>query len=131
MYNERKNKIPGLMEGIWKEAGVSCEVLVGGVIRIDDAVTILDDEDDGDDMAATTATTAASLVDPGRQAPGYYTPPSQRTAHMVREARSVLRATREELWAVDPDGVSRTAASYASVGLQFWPPDRTTQSSLE
>jgi MOSC domain-containing protein YiiM len=36
-----KNVIPGLMEAIWDEAGVSCEVLVGGTIEVGDEVKVL------------------------------------------------------------------------------------------
>lgn len=106
MYNERKNCIPGMMEAIWKEAGVSCEVLVGGSIECCDSVTITSEE---------------GIVDEGNQPPGYYTPPSKRTSAMVFDARNMMRDKKKELQEVDPKGVKRVEASYATVGLTFWP----------
>ena len=107
LYNERKNEIPGLMNAIWKEAGVSCEVLVGGTIAVGDRVTILE--------------STSHPIDEGHQLPGYFIPPSQRTAEMVRDALARQRKVKKELEKTDPEGVARADASYATVNLKFWP----------
>ena len=105
MYNERKNGIPGLMNGIWDEAGVSCEVLKGGPIEVGDSVEILDE---------------TMQIDDGNQNPGFYVPPSKRTADMVKSSLDRTRSAKKELLEVDPEGVKRVQASYATVGLTFW-----------
>lgn len=110
MYNEKKNCISGMMEAIWNEAGVSCEVLTGGPIGVGDVVEILEDE--------------AVQVDDGNQPPGYYVPPSKRTAEMVRDAIKRKREEKEKLLEIDPEGVERVQASYGTVGLTFWPRDK-------
>jgi MOSC domain-containing protein YiiM len=110
MYNERKNCIPGMMEAIWNEAGVSCEVLTGGPFGVGDVVEIVEDE--------------KGQVDDGNQPPGYYVPPSKRTAEMVRDAIKGKREQKKELLEIDPKGVARVEASYGSVGLKFWPRDK-------
>lgn len=106
-YNERKNGVPGLMEAIWDHSGVSTEVLVGGAIRVGDKVEILDQQ--------------KMAVDAGIQAPGYYIPPKQRTAQMVKDARAAVGKHKKELMEFDREGVERVDKSYASVGLKFWP----------
>jgi MOSC domain-containing protein YiiM len=108
MYNERKNQIPGLMEGLWKEAGVSCQILSGGMIAVGDSVVI-------------TAIQMEHGVDDGDQSPGFYIPPSQRSAEMVKQAKDRMRRMKQELLAIDPEGVERAERSYNSVGLTFWP----------
>jgi hypothetical protein len=110
MYNERKNCIPGMTEAIWNEAGVSCEVLTGGLIGVGDVVEIIEDE--------------TGQVDDGNQPPGYYVPPSRRTTEMVRDAIKMKREEKEKLLEIDPGGVERVQASYATVGLTFWPRDK-------
>jgi hypothetical protein len=110
MYNERKNCIPGMMEAIWNEAGVSCEVLTGGPIGVGDVVEIIEEE--------------TAPVDDGNQPPGYYVAPSRRTAEMVRDAIKGKREEKEKLLKIDPEGVERVEASYGTVGLKFWPRDR-------
>ena len=107
MYNERKNGIPGMMEAIWNESGVSCEVLVGGSIAVGDVVQILEN-DKGE-------------VDDGNQPPGYYVPPSKRTTAMVMGSMQCLREMKVTLAEIDPEGVERVEASYSTVGLTFWP----------
>jgi hypothetical protein len=110
MYNERKNCIPGMMEAIWNEAGVSCEVLTGGPIGVGDVVEIIEDE--------------TAQVDDGNQPPGYFVPPSRRTAGMVRDAIKRKREQKKKLLEIDPEGVERVETSYGTVGLTFWPRDK-------
>lgn len=88
------------------EAGVSCEVIVGGTIKVGDAARL---------------TEKRGTIDAGNQAPGYYVPPSKRTSEMVFGARKIMRESKKQLEAVDPDGVERVETSYATVGLSFWP----------
>jgi MOSC domain-containing protein YiiM len=110
MYNERKNCIPGMMEAIWNEAGVSCEVLTGGPIGVGDTVEIIVDE--------------TVQIDDGNQPPGYFVPPSRRTADMVRDAIKSKREDKKKRLEIDPEGVERVEASYGTVGLKFWPRDK-------
>lgn len=112
MYNERKNKIPGLMEALWDAGGVSCEVLVGGTIHVGDRLTVVEEEDNNKKKR---------LIDPGRQSSGFFVRPSKRTAAMVREAIEGSKKAYAELIQSDPEGVERAETSYASVGLKFWP----------
>lgn len=113
-YNERRNGVPGMAEAIWREAGVSCEILSGGRLRVGDRVT-MPSFDDNDDVYE---------VDGGAQSPGFYLPPSKRSAEMVRAAIKMQRENKKKLTEIDPEGVQRAQDSYASVGLTFWPPDR-------
>jgi MOSC domain-containing protein YiiM len=110
MYNERKNCIPGMMEAIWNEAGVSCEILTGGPIGVGDIVEIIEDE--------------TVQIDDGNQPPGYFVPPSRRTAEMVRDAIKTKREEKKKLLETDPEGVERVEASYGTVGLTFWPREK-------
>lgn len=104
MYNERLNKFPDLMETIWNEAGISCEVLEAGTIRVGDAIQILDK------IRSTYPVSEAFL-----------TAPSKRTAQMVKESLQKKRKMKDRLMKVDPEGVQRADDSYAKVGLTFWP----------
>lgn len=119
LYNERKNGIPGLMEAIWKESGVSCEVLIGGPIRVSDAVVLQMDE------------IGHRPIDPGHQPPGFYLPPSQRTVAMVKDALQEKRLTMVKLETIDSEGVARLDRAYGSVGLTFWPPKTTTTTTSD
>jgi MOSC domain-containing protein YiiM len=105
MYNERLNKCPKLMETLWYDAGISCEVLEGGTIRVGDAISILFDE--------TRPTYPVSEA--------YLTPPSKRTAQMVKDGLQGKREMKERLLKIDPEGVQRADESYAQVDLKFWP----------
>jgi MOSC domain-containing protein YiiM len=123
MYNERKNGIPGMMEAIWNESGVSCQVLVGGSISVGDSVQIIPVPPvplNGEDANANVL----EATDPGNQPPGYYVPPSKRTTKMVMGALQMMRETKKQLAATDPEGVARVEVSYQSVGLSFWPRDK-------
>lgn len=117
MYNERKNGIPGLMEAIWNEAGVSCEVLIGGTIRVGDCIKFKAKEHIGSGAFSN------KIIDGGNQASGYYIPPSKRTTEMIMGARKKLRDAKLKLIDSDPEGLERLEKSYESVGLKFWPSD--------
>ena len=110
MYNERKNGVPGMMESIWNEAGISCQVLVGGPIQQGDSVEILMHQQ--------------HEIDDGYQPPGYYIPPSKRTAAMVKEALAISRENFKSFSKTDPEGVERARAAYETVGLTFWPREK-------
>lgn len=110
MYNERKNGIPGMMESIWMEAGVSCQVLEGGSIAINDCVTISPLEKD-----------VKLCLDPGDQFSGYYVPPSKRSAEMVKNSLNRMKDAYKTLIKTDPEGIKRGQDAYASVGLKLWP----------
>lgn len=104
MYNERLNKCPKLMETLWCDAGISCEILEGGTIRVGDAIAILDE---------TRETYPVSEA--------YLTPPSKRTAQMVKDSLEEKREMQERLLKIDPEGVKRADDSYGQVDLRFWP----------
>jgi MOSC domain len=121
MYMEKKNNsIPKLTTRLFHQAGVSCEVLQGGTIRVGDSVTILPNDDDDDDDE-TSSSSKKRLIDPGKQAPGFFLHPSQRTAEMAKQGVAYKRQAKQELEKIDPEGVERLAQSLASVGLTFWP----------
>ena len=112
-YNERKNKIPGLMEALWDAGGVSCEILVGGTIHVGDQLIVVteDKNEDGGQYR----------IDPGKQSSGFFVRPSKRTAAMVKDGLEGSKKAYAKLIKSDPDGVERTERSYNSVGLTFWP----------
>ena len=107
MYNERKNGIPGFMETIWNEAGVCCEVLVGGVIGIGDSVTI------------ESTDSKIPLWDDGLHSPSFYVIPSKRSGKDVRESLRKKKELFVTLIKEDPLGVKRAEESYAAVGIKF------------
>lgn len=115
MYNERRNGIPGMMEAIWREAGVSCEVLEAGSISVKDLVRIVPFESSGDKDNHNE-----TILDPGDQSPGYFVPPSQRTAAMVKGSLKRKKEALEILMKLDPEGINRGQEAYASVGLKLW-----------
>lgn len=114
MYNERKNAIPGLVEAIWDEAGVSCEVIVGGMVNV------------GDEAKVLTATQLQDKVgtvqkDVGHQPPGFFIRPKERSASVVKDTLAEKKELYAELMREDASGVERLERSYNSVGLKFWP----------
>lgn len=115
MYNERKNCIPDMMEAIWNESGVACEVLLGGPIVVGDKVTILE---------KPPSEFIDKQVDDGQQPAGYNVPPSKRTMAMVMEAMATMREVKKLLSDIVQEGAKRVQESYASVGLTFWPKDK-------
>ena len=117
MYNERKNNINGLMEAVWDEAGVSCEILVGGEICVGDDVVIMSEEGKTDRYPGL----AAVNVDEGVQGSGFFIRPSQRSAEMVHDNLQKKRKLHVELGELDPEGVARLESSYHSQGLRFFP----------
>ena len=116
MYNEKKNGIKGLQAAIWDEAGVSCEVLVGGTIRVGDSVTVLTNEE----LKRVLGDRQVEL-DSGFQPPGFFLPPKERSAAMIKEGLERQKQLYEDLIKADPEGVERADRSYGSVGLSFWP----------
>ena len=120
MYNERKNGIPGLRQAIWDEAGINCEVIKGGTIRVGDTVHILTAEEY---KSATGG--ELPLVDPGTKGSGFFLHPKQQTAAMVRESLEQRKKDFLQYSVSDPEGSARAERSFASVGLSFWPPSCT------
>jgi hypothetical protein len=101
-----------MMEAIWKESGISCEVLTGGPIEVGGAVEILAEK---------------GWVDDGKQPPGYYVPPSTPTIEWWW-GQSKWRM-KKKLLEIDPEGI--VEASYGTVRLTFWLRDKDTWSRLE
>ena len=87
MYNEKRNCRPGLMEAVWIEAGINCEVLRGGTLR------------DGDEVMVLPDSFTPYQIDGGLQSPGFFTRPSERTAEEVNE-RLGMQALHEKALAV-------------------------------
>jgi len=110
MYNERKNKIPGMMNAIWEEAGVSCQIVQGGKISTGDKVVT--------PPLGSAKEINNEMLDPGIQNPGYYTPPSKRTTKMVLGSSKRMKEIKDGLMQSDPEGLQRFKDSYASVGLK-------------
>lgn len=50
VYNERKNGIPGMMESLGTESGISYQVLTGDIIRADDHVKLFSQRAGIDDV---------------------------------------------------------------------------------
>ena len=98
------------MEAIWDVAGVSCEVLVGGNMKVGDKINILWDE--------------TREIDGGHKPSGFYLRPKERTAEMVKESLAGKRETKQALLKIDPEGVQRAESSYNAVGLKFWPAEK-------
>lgn len=72
MYNEKRNCRPGMMEAVWLEAGVNCEVVRGGTLR------------EGDQVKLKPDSFRPDKIDCGLQSSGFFTRPSKRTAQQVR-----------------------------------------------
>ena len=117
MYNERKNGIVGLVEAVWDEAGVSCEILIGGEVCVGDDVVVMSKEE----LIELNPDLASKNVDEGVQGGGFFIRPSQRSAEMVHENLQKKRDLHIELGEVDPEGVARLESSYHSQGLKFFP----------
>ena len=113
LYNERKCGMDGLMEATWEVAGVSCEVLRGGTIRVGDAVSVGE--------TADPLRIDGGLADTD---PGFLVRPSKRTKAMVEGSKARTNAMLSHLLKVDPGGVVRGLESYQSVGLQLFPRHR-------
>lgn len=109
-YNEKLCGRAGQLEAIFDASGCSCEVVVGGPLRVGASVT-----------AAGSATRTDIVRDVGTQPPGYYVRPSKRTAAMNRGASVHMARALDVLMQTDVAGAERAQAAYESVGLSFWP----------
>lgn len=108
MYLARKLGCPRLMDAIWDVAGVACEVLDGGPLRVGAKVAARPNDDRG-------------RLDAGRQFPGYYCRPSQRTDAVLAALQDAKGLAKAALERVDPRGVARLEKSFAAVKLKFFP----------
>jgi hypothetical protein len=110
MYNEKRNQIPGLMEGLWEVGGVNAEILVGGDICVGDEVEINNGK--------------IYPVDDGDKPEWFYLRPSKRSLQMIQQGIESKRQSKAILLETDPEGVKRSETSFAAVGLSFFPPDK-------
>ena len=117
MYNERKNHKDGLVEAVWDEAGVSCEILVGGEVCVGDDVIVMSEEE----LVGLHPDLDTMEIDEGVQSQGFFIRPSHRSAAMVHENLIYKRELHVKLREMDPEGVARLEFSYRSQGLQFFP----------
>ncbi len=107
MYNEKRNDVPGLMEALWEDAGVSCEIVKSGSVSVGASVRIASEKD----LSRVSHT----------KPPSFFVRPSKRGAVDVKEKYAELDTLRKELEAKDPEGARRLEAAYNSVGLTFFP----------
>lgn len=95
LYNEKLNQAPGLMEAVWSEAGVNCEILAGGSLKVGDVVKVESGSFD------------ASSIDDGGKKAAFYKRPSLRTEDEIESLRTLP---------MGKPGVARIAEAYATVG---------------
>lgn len=126
VYNEKKNQRPGLMETLWNAAGVNCEILQGGRIQVGDAVQVLTRSQLEASLRQGDAKATVPMIDPGEKTPGFFVPPRERTAEMVKQGLEGRKRAYEKYSVQDPVGSARATSSFASVGLSFWPSSCTT-----
>lgn len=112
LYNERRNKVPGLMECLWETGGVSCEVLSGGRISIGDSVVLLSPHE-------SLIASNGRVPNDGGKPPAFYIRPKLRSAAMIKELLEGKKQTKKTLESIDKEGLLRLQRSYESVGLQF------------
>lgn len=105
MYNERTNAAEGLMCALWDAAGVNCEIVSGGTLRVGDALSFGESD--------------ASRVNDGGKPVAFFKHPKKRN----REEAMACLPSREmaiELVARDPVGAWRAQKAYERVGLSFF-----------
>ena len=109
MYNEKRNKLPGMMNALWDTGGVSCEVIESGTISVGDKVTILPPDISGCRRSPSN----------GGKPKAFFVKPKDRTGDMVRSLVEDKKNTKEKLINTDKEGLLRLQRSYESVGLQY------------
>lgn len=112
MYNERRNKIPGLMDSLWEAGGVSCEIIRGGKISAGDSVTILSAEE-------SERLAAGRVPVDGGKSEAFYVRPKNRSAEMVNALLEGKKRTKQRLMETDKNGLLRLQQSHESVGLSY------------
>ncbi|KAL1495856.1 hypothetical protein AB1Y20_014500 [Prymnesium parvum] len=105
MYNERLNGAEGLMHALWEAAGVSCEVLTGGLLKAGDCVVV--------------GEAGGVQIDDGGKPAGFYTHPKRRSS---QEAKACIpsREAAAALAARDPGGAWRLQKAYERVGISYF-----------
>ena len=109
-YNGAKNGDGQLMDALWHAAGVNCEVLQGGTLRV------------GDCVHAVPGSHDPACIDDGGKPPAFFVRPRDRDPAMREQLRDFRDRVYREYSVKDPAGVERGAASYRAVGLDMWPP---------
>ncbi|KAL3817132.1 hypothetical protein ACHAXA_009033 [Cyclostephanos tholiformis] len=109
--SEAQCERPGLVNNLWDDCGVNCEVLTHGTIRVGDTVRML----------TTTGYDDRRLrrADPSHKPPAFFVRPSDRTAE---QARGMIIPPRVAacMCLIDPEGFVRVERGYNSVGQRFW-----------
>lgn len=126
LYNEKKNQMRGLMETLWNAAGVNCEILQGGNIKVGDRVQVLTRAQLETSLLQGNKATVPA-VNPGDKSPGFFVPPKERTAEMVKLGLEGRKRAYEKYSVQDPVGSARATRSFATVGLSFWPSSCTSK----
>ena len=120
LYNEKKSQLPGLMETLWHAAGVNCQILQGGRIHVGDRVQVLTRAQLETSLLQGNKATVPA-INPGDKPPGFFVPPKERTAEMVKQGLEGRKRAYEKYSVRDPVGSARATRSFATVGLSFWP----------
>merc|ERR1740117_1318346 len=107
-YREAQNKRPGLREKLWDVCGVNCEILIGGLVRVGDSITVVPDS------------YQPKRCNPGMKPPHFFTRPSTLSLAQVKEMAPSSFAVKI-LVAIDPEGAQRLQDGYASAGVYFFP----------
>ena len=113
-YIERFTAREGLMEAAWECAGVHCEVVRSGTIRVGDTVSI-------------SSEVQPDRVDSGEAAgqAEYLIPPSKRSRRQREKLRTARSNALPHLLKVEPGGVVRALEAHQVLGLKlFKPPKR-------
>lgn len=110
--NEARNEA-GLMDALWDSAGVGCEILQGGTLRVGDRVRVVPGTHQPERCDSRGNITTKSEV--------YFLRPKLRTAEQVRAQRRGLAEIHEAMRRRDPEGERRVAEAHAAAGIKFWP----------
>lgn len=125
-YREAACKRNGLMNNLWGECGVNCEVLPpvsneGGAA--DQKIKV------GDKVEVIPGTYQPGRINVGNKPAGFFTRPADRS---LEEVKGLVTpswiAALASMW--DPEGFRRVEAAYNSVGQRFWSPDAYATSLL-
>jgi hypothetical protein len=112
----------GMMNKLWDDCGVNCEVLASGTIRLGDEVRVVAENDDGDDdprRRRRRRQQRRRRANPGQKPPAFFVRPSDRTAEQAR-GMIIPPHVAAIMCMIDPSGFVRVEHGYNSVGQRFF-----------
>ncbi len=112
---------PGLVNNLWDDCGVNCEVLTSGTIRVGDEVRVATTTNEDDDRDPQSRPHIRRRASPGHKPPAFFVKPSDRTAEQVR-GMIIPPLIAACMCMIDPAGFVRVERGYNSVGQRFWSP---------